>query len=84
MVFPLTGLDSTGASETVVKQPVLSVKIENTVDARPQTNLEFADVVFEENVEYGISRLIALYQSNYPKEVGPIRSMRPMDRNIMG
>ena len=72
------------AMETVLKQPAISVKIENTEQARPQTNLEFADVVFEENVEYGISRLIAVYQSDYPKEVGPIRSMRPMDKNIIG
>ena len=83
-VFALTGLDATGASAKVLTRPVLSIKIENTADARPQTNLEFADVVFEENVEYGISRLIALYQSDYPKQVGPIRSMRPMDRNIIG
>ena len=84
VTFPLTGLDATQASETVLKQPAISVKIENTEQARPQTNLEFADVVFEENVEYGISRLIAVYQSDYPKEVGPIRSMRPMDKNIIG
>ena len=84
ITFPLTGLDATSATAAELKRPVLSIKIENTADARPQTNLEFADVVFEENVEYGISRLIALYQSDYPKEVGPIRSMRPMDRNIMG
>jgi len=84
IVFPLTGLDATAASAAVLKQPVLSVKIENTEAARPQTNLEYADVVMEENVEYGISRLIALFQSNYPKQVGPIRSMRPMDRNIIG
>lgn len=84
VTWPLTGLDATGASDKELKQPALSIKIENTEAARPQTNLEFADVVFEENVEYGISRLIAVYQSNYPDEVGPIRSMRPMDRNIMG
>jgi len=84
VTWPLTGLDATQASAAQLKQPALSIKIENTEAARPQTNLEFADVVFEENVEYGISRLIAVYQSDYPDEVGPIRSMRPMDRNIMG
>ncbi|MGC4176089.1 DUF3048 domain-containing protein [Demequina sp.] len=84
VTWPLTGLDATTASASDLKRPALSIKIENTEAARPQTNLEFADVVFEENVEYGISRLIAVYQSNYPDEVGPIRSMRPMDKNIMG
>jgi hypothetical protein len=84
VVFPLTGLDASQASQKELTRPVISVKIENTEAARPQTNLEFADVVFEENVEYGISRLVALYQSDYPEDIGPIRSMRPMDRNIMG
>jgi len=84
VAFPLTGLDASGASAKEVGRPAISVKIENTDAARPQTNLEHADVVFEENVEYGISRLIAVYQSDYPEEVGPIRSMRPMDRNIIG
>lgn len=84
VVWPLTGLDASGASEKQLNRPALSIKIENTEDARPQTNLEFADVVFEENVEYGISRFIAVYHSAYPDDVGPIRSMRPMDRNIMG
>ena len=84
VTWPLTGLDATGATAAALARPAISVKIENTKQARPQTNLEHADVVFEENVEYGISRLIAVFQSDYPKEVGPIRSMRPMDRNIMG
>lgn len=84
VAWPLTGVDATDASQSELERPALSVKIENTEAARPQTNLQHADVVFEENVEYGISRLIAVYHSDYPKEVGPIRSMRPMDRNIMG
>lgn len=83
VVWPLTGLDAGEASELQRERPALSIKIENTEAARPQTNLELADVVFEEYVEYGISRLIAVYQSNYPESVGPIRSMRPMDRHIM-
>ena len=79
----LTGLDAAGATDDNLKRPVLSVKIENTSAARPQTNLDKADIVFEEEVEYGISRLIAVYQSQYPADVGPIRSLRPMDRNVM-
>mgnify|MGYP005816791501 FL=1 len=84
VIWPLTGLDATTVSDSELSRPALSVKIENTDAARPQSNLEFADIVFEENVEYGISRLIAVYHSEYPESVGPIRSMRPMDRNIMG
>lgn len=84
VAWPLTGLDATGASAAELARPAISIKIENTEAARPQTNIEHADVIFEENVEYGISRFIAVFQSDYPEEVGPIRSMRPMDRNIMG
>lgn len=83
VVWPLTGLDATEASEAQRDRPALSIKIENTQEARPQSNLEFADVVFEEYVEAGISRLIAVYHSDYPKSVGPIRSLRPMDRNLV-
>ncbi|WP_062294162.1 DUF3048 domain-containing protein [Demequina phytophila] len=84
VAWPLTGLDASKASASALSRPALSIKIENTAEARPQENLDQADVVFEEYVEYGISRLIAVFQSKYPDSVGPIRSMRPMDRNIMG
>jgi Protein of unknown function (DUF3048) N-terminal domain/Protein of unknown function (DUF3048) C-terminal domain len=82
--FALTGIDAADATPDELKRPAISVKIENTEAARPQTNLDKADIVFEEEVEYGISRLIAIYQSQYPEDVGPIRSMRPMDQNVMG
>ncbi|WP_062517016.1 DUF3048 domain-containing protein [Demequina gelatinilytica] len=84
VAWPLTGLDASDATKKELSRPALSIKIENTEQARPQENLDKADVVFEEYVEYGISRLVAIYQSDYPESVGPIRSMRPMDRNIMG
>lgn len=84
IVWPLTGVDATDASPKDLARPALSIKIENSSAARPQENLDAADVVFEEYVEYGISRLIAVYHSDAPKSVGPVRSMRPMDKNIMG
>ncbi|WP_062299017.1 DUF3048 domain-containing protein [Demequina maris] len=84
IAWPLTGLDASDATKAERNRPALSIKIENTVDARPQENLDKADIVYEEYVEYGISRFIAVFQSDYPDSVGPIRSMRPMDRNIMG
>ncbi|WP_061961043.1 DUF3048 domain-containing protein [Demequina flava] len=83
-VWPLTGVDAEGADEEALAGPALSIKIENSVDSRPQSNLQYADIVFEEQVEYGISRLVAVFQSDIPETVGPIRSMRPMDKNIMG
>ncbi|MDR3203084.1 MAG: DUF3048 domain-containing protein [Bifidobacteriaceae bacterium] len=77
--WPLTGL-----SGEIKKRPALAVKIENSPDARPQTGLEGADVVWEEIVEGGISRYVAVFHSTLPKEIGPIRSIRPMDGGIAG
>jgi hypothetical protein len=60
------------------------VKIENSVDARPQTGLTSADLVYEEVVEGGITRFCAVFQSAVPPQVGPVRSIRPMDASIAG
>ena len=80
-VAPLTGVvDASGASLT---RPVLSVKIENAPDARPQAGLELADAVYEEVVEGGITRFLVLYNSIVPDTVGPVRSVRDMDPYIV-
>lgn len=84
VAWPLTGEDAESAAEADLARAALSIKIENSADARPQQNVQNADIVFEEYVEAGISRLIAVYQSDIPKTLGPVRSMRPMDKNIMG
>jgi hypothetical protein len=78
ILWPLTGLES-GA---VLPHPALAVKIENSVDSRPQTGLNSADIVWEEVVEGGITRFVAVYHSVLPTEVGPVRSVRPMDPAI--
>lgn len=77
VTWPLTGLEG-----DVVERPAVAVKIENTAAARPQTGLEGADMVWEEVVEAGIARLVAVYHSTLPEEIGPIRSVRPMDDSI--
>jgi hypothetical protein len=78
---PLTGLpDPSGASRN---RAALSVKIENTPEARPQSGLDVADVVYEEVVEGGITRFWAIFSSAAPQVVGPIRSVRFMDPNII-
>ncbi|WP_240675199.1 DUF3048 domain-containing protein [Cellulomonas endophytica] len=79
VVWPLTGV----GTDAVAARPALAVKIENSAVARPQTGLEQADVVVEEVVEGGITRFIAVYHSQVPGEVGPIRSIRPMDADLM-
>ena len=76
--WPLTGIES----GTVPARPALAVKIENSVDARPQTGLNAADMVWEEVVEGGITRYVAVYHSTLPAQIGPIRSVRPMDPAI--
>ncbi|MFA5885360.1 MAG: DUF3048 domain-containing protein [Acidimicrobiia bacterium] len=78
---PLTGLpDPTGVSQT---RAALGVKIENTPEARPQSGLDLADVVYEEVVEGGITRFWAFFNTAAPTNVGPIRSVRFMDPNIV-
>src|SRR3954447_25443220 len=73
--WPLTGVPV----DAVPSRPALAVKIENSIDARPQTGLNAADIVWEEVVEGGITRFVAVYHSTLPEEIGPVRSVRPMD-----
>lgn len=86
VAFPLTGMDATQATAEQLVQPAISIKIPNDPGghSRPHKNLEYADLVVEEYVEAGIPRLIGVFQSDYPDEVGPVRSMREMDPNIVG
>jgi hypothetical protein len=80
-VAPLTGLDDpSGQSLT---RPVLSVKVENTPPARPQAGIEQADVLYEEVVEGGITRFVAMFNSTVPAVVGPVRSVRAEDPDIV-
>lgn len=72
---PLNGVQV--ADEAAVKRAVTAVMIENSPDARPQSGLAEADVVFEAVAEGGITRFIALYQNSRPGIVGPVRSLRP-------
>jgi DUF3048 family protein len=76
--FPLLG--TTG---DVPDRPALAVKIENTERGRPQSGLNQADVVFEEVVEGGLTRLLAVYQSQDPDTVGPVRSARSTDISLL-
>jgi hypothetical protein len=63
--------------------PSLSVKIDNHEAARPQIGLERADIVFEELVEGGLTRYVGIWQSDIPDLLGPVRSIRPMDPDII-
>lgn len=62
---------------------VLAVKIDNVRAARPQTGLDAADIVYAEQVEGGLSRLMAVYATKFPDTVGPVRSARESDLELL-
>jgi Protein of unknown function (DUF3048) N-terminal domain/Protein of unknown function (DUF3048) C-terminal domain len=62
---------------------MLAVKIDNIVYARPQTGLARADIVYVFPVEGGLSRLMAIFSSRYPSAVGPVRSAREDDLQLL-
>jgi hypothetical protein len=79
-VFPLTGLPS--ADSPLALRPALVVKIDNNPAARPQSGLNAADIVFEENVEQ-LTRFAAVFHSTDSDPVGPIRSGRTQDISLL-
>ena len=62
---------------------VLAVKIDNIVNARPQTGLTHADIVYALPVEGGLSRFMAIFSSGNPPVVGPVRSAREDDLELL-
>lgn len=78
---PLTGKPVPGGK--VPQRPVLAVKVENTDLAYPLAGLQNADVVYEELVEGGITRFMALYQCRSSPRVGPVRSARTTDPKVL-
>jgi len=74
-ISKLTGLPMAEAS--INQRPVTAVMIENSSDARPQSGLLQAGVVFEAIAEGGITRFLTLFQDTEPDYIGPVRSVRP-------
>jgi hypothetical protein len=64
-------------------RPAVGLKIENSPAARPQAGLDKADVVFEERVEGGITRFLAIYHCGDAAKAGPVRSGRFDDPKIV-
>src|SRR5919106_4638846 len=79
-VSPLTGLET---PEGLPKHSVMVVKIDNTSSAEPQVGLGESDLVVEELVEGGSTRLAAFFWTQTPDQVGPVRSMRSTDIGIV-
>jgi Protein of unknown function (DUF3048) N-terminal domain/Protein of unknown function (DUF3048) C-terminal domain len=70
--FPLTGIET----NEPVNQRAVAVMINNHPNARPQSGLHKADLVYEVLAEGNITRFLAIYQSEKPEIIGPIRSAR--------
>jgi hypothetical protein len=62
---------------------VFAVKVENIAAARPQAGLGAADIVFVEEVEASLTRLVAVYHTDLPRRVGPVRSARNTDVELL-
>ena len=64
-------------------RPVLAVKIDNTTSAQPHTGLGAADLVYVEEVEGGLTRLLAIYSGTIPQTIAPVRSARISDISLL-
>ncbi|MER7015461.1 DUF3048 domain-containing protein [Saccharopolyspora sp. NPDC000359] len=72
-----------GAPATSPPAPVLAVKIDNVPDARPPVGIGAANLVYVEPVEGGYSRLLAIFAGQLPPLVGPVRSARETDAELL-
>jgi Protein of unknown function (DUF3048) N-terminal domain/Protein of unknown function (DUF3048) C-terminal domain len=62
---------------------ILAVKIDNIVFARPQTGINSADIVYVIPVEGGLTRFLAIFSSHVPAVIGPVRSARQDDLELL-
>lgn len=74
---PLTGLPEPSP------KPVLVVKLDNTGNAQPHAGLSSADVIYIEEVEWGLTRLAAVFSATIPDRIGPVRSARITDIDLL-
>lgn len=74
---PLSGVEA--KNEALLERPAVAVKVENNPVAYPLSGLERAEVVYEERVEGGATRFMAIYHCSDARKVGPIRSARLID-----
>ncbi|MFZ4496300.1 MAG: DUF3048 domain-containing protein [Candidatus Nanopelagicales bacterium] len=77
LLSPLTGLPEP------TPKPVLVVKLDNTRNAQPHAGLGSADVVYIEEVEWGLTRIAAVFSAAIPDRIGPVRSARITDIDLL-
>ena len=76
---PLTGVTLDAASS----DRVVAVKVDNSTEAGPPIGIQDAELIIETPVEGGLTRLTAMFFENEPQVVGPVRSVRPVDADLM-
>lgn len=76
---PLTGVLYEEGTNPYLNLPAVMAKIDNTASGKPQLSLNDADIVFVTRIEGGMTRLLPVWHSRMPVDVGPVRSVRPVD-----
>ncbi|CAB4551372.1 unannotated protein [freshwater metagenome] len=76
---PLTGVLYEEGTNPYLSLPAVMAKIDNTASGKPQLSLNDADIVFVTRIEGGMTRLLPVWHSRMPVDVGPVRSVRPVD-----
>jgi len=82
-ILPEAAMTNVLSGREGMNGPVLVVKIDDTTQAHPQIGLEDADIVYIEQVEGGLTRLAAVFSSVIPQRIGPVRSARISDIEIL-
>ena len=80
---PLTGMPFEEGTRPSLNGPSVACKIDNVHTETLKANINRTDMVFVEMVEGGLTRLVAVWHSDLPTAVGPVRSIRPMDPDII-
>ncbi|MFC5998187.1 DUF3048 domain-containing protein [Quadrisphaera sp. GCM10027208] len=78
---PLTGVEV--ADPSVLERPAVAVKVSDVRQAHPQVGVDRADLVLVEPIGASYTRLAAVFHSELPQRVGPVRSVRPMDAALL-
>jgi hypothetical protein len=79
---PLTGVPVEPG--TALDHPAVAIKVSDVRSAHPQVGVDRADIVFVERLGVSYTRLAAVFHSDVPESVGPVRSVRPMDAPLLG
>jgi Protein of unknown function (DUF3048) N-terminal domain/Protein of unknown function (DUF3048) C-terminal domain len=79
---PLTGVVVPAGAD--LDHPAVAIKVSDVRQAHPQAGVHRADVVFVEPIGLSYTRIAAVFHSDLPETVGPVRSVRPMDAPLLG